>query len=398
MRRMDIVLGAAAALVAAAPSGARDLPATSPLAIAAELRVSPSAPELLSHPGLLGRLRGSPYDYFRFVNQPFSRAVCELFGDVRGSLPDVTLHGDAHVEQYAVTSLGRGLVDFDDSARGPYVIDLVRFGVSLELAAREHGWPGSRAVDDFVRGYRDALADPRLDLPPGTTLRRARAQFGFDHGLLLRRAEALILADPVASSELASDFATYVEALRRQAPELPARYFRLKEAGRLKLGIASALDEKYLLRIEGWTASPNDDQIVEAKLVHPLSREACVHSDAGPGRVSLGMLLVARAPFPLSGVFVHGGRPFWVHGWTDDYVELDVESSFPDARDLQQVAYDVGTQLGRAHARRDSGRSAARLRTALLASTNRNEARIRCAIDELAEASLEAWRSFRDGR
>jgi hypothetical protein len=110
------------------------------------------------------------------------------------------------------------------------------------------------------------------------------------------------------------------------------------------------------------------------------------------------MLLVARAPFPLSGVFVHGGRPFWVHGWTDDYVELDVESSFPDARDLQQVAYDVGTQLGRAHARRDSGRSAARLRTALLASTNRNEARIRCAIDELAEASLEAWRSFRDGR
>jgi uncharacterized protein (DUF2252 family) len=61
------------------------------------------------------------------------------------------------------------LTDFDDSARGPYVIDLVRFGVSLELAAL------------------------------------------------------------------------------------------IKNAGRLKTGIGSALDEKYLLRVEGWTEREDDD-------------------------------------------------------------------------------------------------------------------------------------------
>ena len=39
-----------------------------------------------------------------------------------------------------MTSLGRGLTDFDDCTRGEAVIDLVRFGTSLLLAAREKGW------------------------------------------------------------------------------------------------------------------------------------------------------------------------------------------------------------------------------------------------------------------
>jgi hypothetical protein len=38
---------------------------------------------------------------------------------------------------------------------------------------------------------------------------------------------------------------------------MPADFFSIKKAGRLKLGIGSALNEKYLLRIEGWsTAGP----------------------------------------------------------------------------------------------------------------------------------------------
>ncbi len=190
-----------------------------PAALVALLRVSPEAPELAARPALVGRLRESPHNYFRFVNRSLSEAVCGLFDNVRRSLPDVNLHGDAHVEQYAVTSVGRGLTDFDDSARGPYVIDLVRFGVSLELAARENGWGGAGgAFDDFLSGYRDALSKPSVDRPPEPTVRRALSRFAFDHGLALRRAEALMDSDPVLPFELAADFRAYVRRMRAETP------------------------------------------------------------------------------------------------------------------------------------------------------------------------------------
>jgi hypothetical protein len=203
-------------------------------------------------------------------------------------------------------------------------------------------------------------------------------------------------SDPLPPSALEGDFQSYVAGMRRQNPLFPASFFRIKKAGRLKMGIGSALDEKYLLRIEGWTRREEDDQILEAKLVHGLPDGGCVHTDAGPRRVSLGMALIAGAPFRFSGLFAHGDRPLWIHGWTDDYVELKVESSFLDPRDLRQVAYDVGTQLGRAHPKGRSGKaSPPRLRDLLLASTRTNEGRIRAAIDELTDATIEAWRAFR---
>ena len=393
---IGVLLGVAAS---PAPGGAAARPAipAAPAAVVAALRVSPEAPELKARPALVGRLRETPHNYFRFVNRPFSGAVCRLFDDVRASLPEVNLHGDAHVEQYAITSLGRGLTDFDDSSRGPYVIDLVRFGVSLELAARENGWGGAGgAIDDFLRGYRDALVNPSFERPPRRTVRRARAGFAFDHGVALGRAEALMDSDPVDPSELQGAFQSYATAMRTQTPRPPASFFRIKKAGRLKIGIGSALDEKYLLRIEGWTKGEGDDQILEAKLVHALSDSGCVHPDAGPGRVSLGMSLIARASFPYSGLLARGDRSFWIHGWTDDYVELSIESSFPEPLDLQQVAYDVGIQLGRAHPKEGLGKVPPRgVRTLLLESVRTNEDRIRRAVGELTEATVQAWSAFR---
>ena len=100
--------------------------------------------------------------FFRFVNGAWTREVCEAFSDEARELPTVRLHGDAHVEQYAMTATARGLDDFDDSARGPAVIDIVRFVGSLELAAAQRGWTASlpAAIDAFLAGYRQGLENP----------------------------------------------------------------------------------------------------------------------------------------------------------------------------------------------------------------------------------------------
>src|SRR5512141_2532878 len=130
------------------------------------LRVNASEPRLLARPDLADKLAATAHQYFRFVNVGFAAETCRLFADAAAQLPEVSLHGDAHVEQYAVTSIGRGLGDFDDCTRGKPVIDLVRFGASVVLAARQKGWPEEerRSLERFLRGYRDGLSGRRLVL------------------------------------------------------------------------------------------------------------------------------------------------------------------------------------------------------------------------------------------
>ena len=84
-------------------------------------------------PQLIERLRADPYVYFRFVNRSWGARVCDVFGRDRRATPIVRLHGDAHLEQFAVTKDAWGLDDFDDSARGPAAIDIVRFLGSIAL-------------------------------------------------------------------------------------------------------------------------------------------------------------------------------------------------------------------------------------------------------------------------
>lgn len=109
---------------------------------------------------LVERIVGTPHGYFRFINRQFAGRVCEMFAEDVARLPPVNLHGDAHLEQYAVTEMGYGLADFDDAAVGPAAIDLVRFGVSLRLAGEELGWGegirsgcGGRLLGVIGRGW-----------------------------------------------------------------------------------------------------------------------------------------------------------------------------------------------------------------------------------------------------
>ena len=110
---------------------------------------------------LIDGLRADPFTYFRFVNRAWTERVCEAFADVT-SPTIVRLHGDAHIEQFALTQDAWGLDDFDDSTRGPAFIDIVRFLGSLDLASRQRGWlrARDRLWTRFFDGYRLGLSDP----------------------------------------------------------------------------------------------------------------------------------------------------------------------------------------------------------------------------------------------
>jgi len=368
-------------------------------ATAAEsLALDPKDPRFADRPDLVAKLTATPHGYFRFVNAGFAAETCRLFADVAGSLPEVNLHGDAHVEQYAVTSLGRGLTDFDDCTRGEAVIDLVRFGTSLLLAAREKGWSAEerRFVDEFLKGYREGLRGGPRQMRTPELVTRARAGFGWDHAPALRQAHAFIDKDPLPLDAFADGVRQFAE-LVRFGRDLPADFFEVKRVGALTMGVGSALDEKYLILFEGHTAAAGDDLVVEAKQIRDLAGNPCVRTDVGASRVLDGQRLIAYEPFAYAAVVPHGNKFFWVHDWTDDYQEASIASAILSPRDLREVAYDAGVQMGRAHPKRPDGGPNKDRRRAALESLDAIEARVRAAIREMAARSETAWEAFRKG-
>lgn len=366
------------------------------VAAAEGLAVDPRDPRFADRPDLVARLSATPHGYFRFVNAAFAAETCRLFSDVAASLPEVNLHGDAHVEQYSVTSLGRGLTDFDDCTRGEPVIDLVRFGASLLLAAREKGWADEegRFVDEFLKGYRTGLRGDRREMRTPELVTRTRAGFKWDHAAALRQAHTLIDQAPLPIDAFADGVSRFSE-LVSFGRELPADFFKVKRVGAITMGVGSALDEKYLIILEGDTPAAEDDLVVEAKQIRDLAGNPCVRTDVPASRVLDGQRLIAYEPFAYAAVVPHGDKFFWMHDWTDDYQEASIATAIRSARELRELAFDAGVQMGRAHPKRPDGSPDKDRREAVARALDAIEGRLRAAMREMAAKTEAAWEAFR---
>lgn len=391
-RRVDSALGGGPRDAGAGPDAATAAPADS-------LWVSPASRDFTRNPPLLARILATPHGYFRFINTTFAETVCREFREDLDELPTVNLHGDAHLEQYAVTDLGRGLTDFDDSATGPPVLDLMRITTSMRLAALQHDVAdaGAAMLDAFFRGYGAALVEPDTLPPEPAWAGRARAAFRHDRPRYLVWAESLMQPiDPAASEQIVQGSQPYFEAMRAQHPELPGEFFHLERLGRLHMGIGSALDDKYLLRVRGQTAAPADDLILEVKELRDLSGISCMRGERrrDPFRILVAQSRIAYVPYPYLGYVRLQGRIFWVHGWVDNYAELDLVQ-MTDAAELAEVAGDIGVQLGRGHPKQIASPLDLQLRRAMGEMVIRLRPRIESLSLQLARRTIAAWERFR---
>jgi hypothetical protein len=364
------------------------------------LLVDPATQDFSQNPALLERIVASPHGYLRFINIPFSREVCRRAGHLLGGVPIFNLHGDAHVEQYAVTDLGRGLTDFDDSSRGPAVIDIMRLSVSLRLASQLNGWPeeADAIIDRFLAGYRDVLEDPAAEAPMPPVAVRLAADFKFDRDQYFDWVESI--ADPVPADEaedLIEAMSPYIALMHAQHPELDSRYFEIVEVGYLRLGIGSALDRKYLVRIRGAGDQGVDDVVLELKQVRDLQAIECISVGTGnePLRILIGQSLIAYQPYGLLGYVVFDDLTFWVHAWVDNYAETSVVESFQSPEEIGEVAYDIGLQLGRGHPNQIAANLDLQIRQSLLRVLARDEGEIKEVGRELTSMVNQAWEDFR---
>jgi hypothetical protein len=374
----------------------------------AQLRPEPDAIRLAPRE-LIDRLRDNPIDYFRFINRPWIARVCDVFAEDMRDLPIVRLHGDAHIEQFAVTKDAWGLDDFDDSARGPALVDLVRFLGSIDLTVRQRGWTGNHKalVDRFFEGYRRGLAEPGYRSPQPDIVGRLRAQAPRSHAAFLAWGEAQM--QPMAEESVKA-VGVAMDAVSRfvhaERPDLAPGYLTVARVGWLRMGVGSAVAQKMLIRIQGPSAEPEDDELVEAKELRDLGRLRCLEapSSAQPTlRVIVGTRQLGRLPHNI----LAGGeivipelvargrelRDWWIGSWDPSYRELSVKD-LRSVGDLAAIVYDSGVQLGAGSLKEEAGSQGVAVRKRELASVSRLEQRIRDGTSRLVDELLRGWKEL----
>lgn len=359
----------------------------------------PAQYDFSHNPALLKRILASPHGYFRFINIPFSQEICRRSGPLLRGTPAFNLHGDAHIEQYAITDLGRGLTDFDDSSSGPAVIDLMRFGVSLHLACRENGWceHAEQLYGTFLRGYRAALMDPATEAPIPSLVARIKTRFKFNREKYFAWVQSIMEPMPDAEQEnLVAAMQPYIETIRLDKPNLAADFFGIKQVGYLKLGIGSARDRKFLVRIEGESNDALDDVVLEVKQVRDLSAIDCItiSQKNDPFRVLIGQARIAYEPYRFLGYLWLDDMSFWVHSWVDNYREIEIEESFHSLEEMAEIAFDVGVQLGRGHTNQIAAPLDVQLRREQIRFLDHYEAEIIESCTELTDLTIAAWEKF----
>ena len=364
------------------------------------LIVDPPSQDFAENPALLERILATPHGYLRFINIRFSSEVCRRAGHLLDGVPLFNLHGDAHIEQYAVTDLGRGLTDFDDSSKGPAVIDLMRMGTSLRVASGMRGWEAEAdgIFDQFVAGYRSALGEPEIDAPLPAVAERLSADFKYDREEYFDWVESIVEPVPPAEAQrLKEALSTYVEMMLEQNSDVEASYFEITEVGYLRLGIGSALDRKYLVRVQGATADPADDIVLELKQVRDLQAIDCISVGRGtePLRILIGQSRIAYQPYGLLGYVRFDGFTFWVHAWVDNYAEASITETFRSPAEMAEAAFDIGVQLGRGHPNQVGASLDLQVRRELLRLLDRDEQQIKEISQDLAVQVVEAWELFR---
>ena len=358
-------------------------------------------------PELLSKLRADPYNYFRFINHEWTSRVCEVFAGDLASQPTVQLHGDAHLEQYAFTKGAWGLDDFDDSTRGPALVDTIRFLGSIDLAVRRRGWTPDRdrVFDRFVAGYRQGLSDPLHQPPrPGIVDRLQLQQSTATNEAFLAWAETQMepMSDAVTKAVTAA-MSEFAHIVQQERPDLPDAYFRIARAGWLRLGIGSAKLKKVLIRVDGPSLGPEDDVLLEAKAVRTLVDVRCLETPRSrptfrviTGNQQLGRLkhdILVAGPEVLIPELTTEGRSlsdWWIRSWEPSYREIGLDD-FGSVEELATIVYDSGAQLGAGSVHVPGEAVDAALQRQSLASLGQFEGRLRREAVNLVEQMLRAW-------
>jgi hypothetical protein len=217
--------------------------------------------QLLPHPvvlagvsaELIDRLRADPFTYFVHQSR-MDRAVCEAFADVTNPTI-VRLHGDAHIEQFALTKgcVGpRRLRRF--RTRGPRLSILSGSWARSISPARQRGWTRDRDQlwNRFFEGYRLGLSNPSFQPREPDIVRELRRHAPMTRAAYLSWGESQMQPmDDARSKAIVAGMEAFERLVRGERPDLAPGYFTVKRAGCCAWASAAPASMKVLIRVQG---------------------------------------------------------------------------------------------------------------------------------------------------
>jgi len=110
------------------------------------------------------KMAKDPFQFLRATYWRWAETIYKACPELKDA-PHVLAVGDLHVENFgswrdAEGRLVWGVNDFDEAARMPYPLDIVRLATSAVLADVRGASPG-RICKNILKGYVDGLADPK---------------------------------------------------------------------------------------------------------------------------------------------------------------------------------------------------------------------------------------------
>jgi uncharacterized protein (DUF2252 family) len=244
-----------------------------------------------SDPALLtrkyGAMRQTPFCYMRGTCRLFYSSL-PMVGTISGA-PPAWLCGDLHVENFGTYKGDNRLTyfdvtDFDESARGPLTLDLVRFLASIRVGADEWGVAADE-IDGLVQrslvaySTQLSLGKPswvERENARGTVKRlfaqvagRSRTELLGKYTVRKGKRRRLVLDGQhllAATAEERADIERIMTTIAESARD--ADYFRVNDVARRIAGVGSIGFPRYMVLVEG-RGSPDRNVLLDVKLAHP---------------------------------------------------------------------------------------------------------------------------------
>jgi len=291
--------------------------------------------------------RGAHF-YFRNALLPMQERFAQLVD--LSAMPKVFLHGSPHVDNYAKSHQGAAMVDFDRSRVGPYAWDLVRLMVSLSLRQKKpvEGLLDKAVLKQLKKGYLHGFRHPNRPFSEARIIKDVEAEpeeETTDAYLKKGKWAKEMRADPLPIGD--PDVVRLIQGYNESVGGRLLDKYEIEEAGR---GQGSMGFRGLFLVV----LAPKD-------------------KDAGLDRILLNIKQVRadpdtewyKNPYDSEIERMHAAAELYAPGWalgpgsaTLDGVEYDVRQIDPlnakikkmlNAEQQADIAYAVGTQLGRAH-------------------------------------------------
>ncbi len=337
----------------------------------------------------IARMIEGPFPFFRGTFHLFARDVIdETFGPLGAAGAELPLVGDIHAENYGTFKGDDGVVhydinDFDETAAGPFGLDIGRLAASFYLACRGRDDPLGRAVQITLAGitsYADELARLFKGKSAGADVREGRPSGSADIDELIREAadakrEAFLAKISTVKAgrrhlirsakyytlpdDQAAQAARLVEDYRaRSALGHGPAFFAVEDvAGRVS-GIGSMGRLRYVVVIAGKGDGKN--VLLEFKESLPSAYDVCRGrelDDAAParraGQVAAMMRRTQAATNKYIGWALDGGQSFQVRQLGPHDARAETRGLKPGA--MEGLARMQAAILARVHARCATG-------------------------------------------